>query len=119
MTYEEWGNSGPKLAGWGVEIYADWTRDREVLLAEKAQKQMACDSYKENYRQAEARAEAAEAELREARARVKRLEGALERLLPPFYGVLCEKFGHPDQWKDDRDGIVVYRAARAVLEEGK
>lgn len=60
-----------------------------------------------------------ETQREEAEAQRDMLLAVLEPMRRDMYGVLCEWFGNPDDWPDDRQGVVNYRNAMAVIAEMK
>jgi hypothetical protein len=48
-----------------------------------------------------------------------KMHEALEAVQPTMYGMLCEIFGHPDEWPDDRQGVVVYRKLQDALRKAR
>lgn len=45
------------------------------------------------------------------------MRAALEAIKPTFYGMLVEEFGNPNEWPEDRQGVVVFDKLLQVLEE--
>ena len=43
------------------------------------------------------------------------LVALLEEVKPTFYGMLLIEFGNPDEWPEDRQGIVVFRKLLQAL----
>lgn len=48
-------------------------------------------------------------------AMAEELLAVCEALRPQLYGECCDTFGYPDQWPDDRQGIVLYRRMCAAI----
>jgi hypothetical protein len=48
-------------------------------------------------------------------AMAEELLAVCEALRPQLYGELCDAFGYPDQWPNDRQGIVLYRRMCAAI----